>query len=353
MNTVGPGQERAAAPPPSGAARSPARGHRAGQGRRPVLIAAAVAAATLALPPQLDSSQLSVYILLGLSAMVAVGLTLLMGYAGQVSIGQGAFYAIGAYAAALLGTHDVPPLLALAAAPLAAAACAAVIGGPLLRLRGHQLAFATIAVQLILISLLGEWEWAGGSIGVSGIPLLSIGGFEFDEDLHYAYLTWAAVVLVVLAAHNITASRVGRALRALATSETAASASGVPVTGYKVAVFTLAAAFAGLAGGIFAFYIGYIAPHSFPVLLSVEYLVMVVVGGLGSLWGALLGAAAITLLVQVLGDLATMPGMPATAPVIFSYAVYATLLILVVLFLPRGLVSVPSRATRLLRGGRT
>ncbi len=318
--------------------------------RRPILVAAAVATATLALPPLLDGSQLSVYILLGLAAMVAVGLTLLMGYAGQVSIGQAAFYAIGAYAAALLGAHDVPPLLCLAAAPVVAAACAAVIGGPLLRLRGHQLAFATIAAQLILVSLLGEWEWAGGSVGVPGIPLLSVGGFEFDEDIHYAYLVWVALVLVVLLAHNVTTSRVGRALRALATSETAASASGVPVARYKVAVFTLAAAFAGLAGGIYAFFIGYIAPHSFPVLLSVEYLVMVVVGGLGSLWGALLGAAAVTLLVQVLGDLATMPGMPATAPSIFSYAVYATLLVVVVLFLPRGLVSVPSQVRNPLRG---
>ncbi|MGP4115045.1 branched-chain amino acid ABC transporter permease [Streptomyces sp. 4N509B] len=304
---------------------------------------AVVVIATLALPPLLDSGQLSVFVLLGLSAMVAVGLTLLMGYAGQVSIGQASFYAAGAYAAALLSTHGVPPLLALAAAPVAAAACAALVGGPLLRLRGHHLAFATIATQLILISLLGEWEWAGGSVGVAGIPLLSAGGFEFGEDIHYAYLTGTALAVILLLAHNLTTSRVGRALRALATSETAASASGVPVARYKLVVFTLAAAFAGLAGGVYAFYIGYIAPHSFPVLLSVEFLVMVVVGGLGSLWGALLGACAITLLVQLLNDLATMPGMPATAPSILSYAVYATLLVLVVLFLPRGIVSVPLR----------
>ncbi|MEO3755425.1 branched-chain amino acid ABC transporter permease [Streptomyces sp. B6B3] len=342
MNAVVPGRV---------ATESSTRRRLAEPGRRPTLfVAAAVAAATLALPPMLDRSQLSVFVLLGLSAMVAVGLTLLMGYAGQVSIGQAAFYAIGAYTAALLSSHDAPPLLGLAAAPVVAAGCAAVVGGPLLRLRGHQLAFATIALQLILVSLLGEWEWAGGSVGVSGIPLLSVGGFELDEDLHYAYLTWAALALVLVVAHNVTTSRAGRALRALATSETAASASGVPVARYKLAVFTLAAAFAGLAGAIYAFFIGYVAPHSFPVLLSVEFLVMVVVGGLGTLWGALLGAASITLLVQALNDLATMPGMPASAPSILSYAVYATLLIVVVLLLPRGLVSVPSQARRLLRG---
>lgn len=312
--------------------------------RRPrVLLAAALAAATLALPSQLGAGDVSVYVLLCLAAMVAVGLTLLTGYAGQVSIGQAAFYAVGAYAAALLATHDVPPLLALAAAPLAAAGCAALIGGPLLRLRGHQLAFATIATQLILLSLLREWDWAGGATGVVGIPQLSVGGVEFDEDVHYAYLAWVALAVVVLLARNVTTSRVGRALRAVAGSETAAGASGVPVARLKLAVFTLAAAFAGLAGGIYAFFIGYVAPGSFPVLLSVEFLVMVVVGGLGSLWGALLGAACVTLLVEVLGDIATMPGMPATAPSILSYAVYALLLIVVVLFLPRGLVSVPAR----------
>ncbi|GHE66193.1 branched-chain amino acid ABC transporter permease [Streptomyces capitiformicae] len=146
------------------------------------------------------------------------------------------------------------------------------------------------------------------------------------------------MALTVLVARNVVASRAGRGLRALATSETAASASGVPVARYKLAVFTLAAAFAGLAGGIYAFFIGYINPGSFPVLLSIQFLVMAVVGGLGTIWGALLGATAITLIVQFLNDLDSRPGMPASAPSILNYAVYAALLILVVLFLPRGIV---------------
>jgi len=296
-----------------------------------------VGVVTLALPLALSLSQLTIYILLGLAAMVTIGLSLLMGYAGQVSLGQASFYAIGGYAAALISVHGGPSLLGLLAAPVLAAAVALVVGVPILRLRGHQLAFATLALQLILLSVLSDASWAGGAIGLQGIPHLSVAGFELDQDLDYAYLTWAGVALTMVVAHNVVASRSGRGLRALATSETAAAASGVPVGRYRLLVFALSAGFAGLAGGIYAFYLGYLAPGSFPVLLSVQYVVMAVVGGLGTIWGGLLGAAAITLLVQLLTDLGTRPGMPSYAPSVLSYAVYATLLVLVVLFLPRGL----------------
>ncbi|WP_422768854.1 branched-chain amino acid ABC transporter permease [Plantactinospora sp. WMMC1484] len=299
---------------------------------------AVVAAVTLALPPLLSGSHLAIYILLGLAAMVTIGLTMLMGYAGQVSLGQAAFYAIGGYTAGLLAVQGLPPLVGLLAAPLTAAAFALVVGVPLLRLRGHHLAFATLATQLILLSLLSQADWAGGAIGLQGIPRLSVGGAEFADDISYAYLVWIAVAVTLLVARNVVASRPGRGLRALATSETAAAASGIPVGRYRLTVFALSAAFAGLAGGIYAFYLGYIAPGSFPVLLSIEYVVMAVVGGLGTLWGALVGATAIILLVQVLTTLGTQPGMPSYAPSVLSYAVYALLLVLVVLFLPHGIV---------------
>jgi branched-chain amino acid transport system permease protein len=310
------------------------------------IAAALLAAVSLVLPLVLNDSQLSVYVLLGLAGTVAVGLSLLMGYAGQVSLGQACFYAVGAYTAGLLSVHGMPPLLALAAAPCVAGVFAVIVGVPLLRLRGHHLAFATLALQLILLSLVGEAEWAGGAIGLQGIPALSLFGFELTEDIHYAYVTWVALAVTVVLARNIVNSRSGRGLRALATSETAASASGVPVGRYKLTVFTQAAAFAGLAGGIYAFYLGYVAPGSFPVLLSIMYVVMVVVGGLGTVWGAVGGAIAITLLVQFLNELGTRPGMPDSAPTVLSYAVYAVLLIVAVLFVPRGLVPTLQAAWR-------
>ncbi|MGV9384542.1 branched-chain amino acid ABC transporter permease [Nonomuraea sp. NPDC003707] len=310
-----------------------------------------VAAVTLALPAVLDDSALAVYILLGLAAMVTVGVSLLMGYAGQVSLGQGAFYAVGAYTAALLALHGVPPLAGLIAAPVVAAASALVIGVPLLRLRGHHLAFATLAMQLILLSLAGQLEVTGGDIGLQAIPQFSVGSFEAGGASAYAYLTWIGLALVMLVTQNVITSRPGRALRALATSETAAASSGIPVGRYKLVVFALSAAFAGLAGGIYCFYTGYVAPGSFPVLISIQYIVMAVVGGLGTIWGAVVGATAITLLVQGLNSLAALPGMPSYAPGVLSYAVYALVLILVVLFLPRGLLpAVSGRIDRDRRG---
>lgn len=295
------------------------------------------------LPVVLDSGQLTIYVLLGLSAMAVVGLSLLMGYAGQVSLGQASFTAIGAYTAGLLSVHGIPPLLGLLAAPVVAALAAIVVGVPILRLRGHQLAFATLALQLILLSVLGDADWAGGAIGLQGLPYLSVFGFEFNQDRQYAYLVLAAVVLLTVIASFLVKSRVGRGLRALATASVAAEASGVPVGGYRLLVFAISAAFAGFAGGIYAFFVGYLAPGSFPVLLSIEYVVMAVVGGLGSIAGALLGATLITLVVQVLSTLATQPGMPSYAPSVLSYAVYALLLIVIVLFVPRGVVPSLSR----------
>jgi branched-chain amino acid transport system permease protein len=301
-------------------------------------LGALVAVLTLLAPLVLDRSQLTVYILTGTAAMVTIGVSLLMGYAGQVSLGQAAYYAVGGYTAGLIAVHGAPPLLGLLAAPLVAGGLAALVGIPILRLRGHYLAFATLAFQLILLAIVGQVDFFGGDIGLQGIPQLSLFGVQLMTAQAYAWVTWVGVAVVLLITRNIIASRPGRGLRALATSETAAESSGVPVTRYKIVVFALSAAFAGLAGGIYAFFIGYLAPGSFPVLLSFQFIVMAVVGGLGTLWGPVVGAVVITLIVQTLNDLGTRPGMPSYASSVFSYAVYAVLLVVVLLFLPRGLL---------------
>jgi branched-chain amino acid transport system permease protein len=306
--------------------------------RAGVAVGAVVAIGTLVAPLVLSRADLTIYVLLGTAAMVTVGVSLLMGYAGQVSLGQGAFYAVGGYTAALMSIHDLPPLLGLVCAPLVAALIATLVGIPIMRLRGHYLAFATLAVQLILLSVVGQLDVLGGDIGLQGIPRLGVGSAQLSQPRSYAWLTWVGVVLVMVVAHNVITSRAGRGLRALASSEVAAESCGVPVARYKLAVFALAGAFGGLAGGIYAFFLGYVAPSSFPVLLSIEFVVMAVVGGLGSIWGPVVGAAAIIVLVQALNTLGTQPGMPPYASTVFSYAVYAVLLVLVLLFLPRGLI---------------
>jgi branched-chain amino acid transport system permease protein len=302
------------------------------------VVGAGFAVLVLTLPAVLDDSQLAVYVLLGLSVLAVAGVSLLMGYAGQVSLGQAAFYGVGGYAAGLLAVHGWPPLLGLVLAPVAAGVVAAVFGGPLLRLHGHYLAFATLALQLIVLAVAAEWDFTGGAIGLQGIPQLGAGSASLSTPREYAWVTWAAVCVVLLVTANIVASRPGRALRALASSDSVAAATGVPVARYKVAVFAISASYAGLAGGIYAYYLGYVAPGSFPVVLSIEWVVMAVVGGMGTRWGPVVGATAITLLVQVFNDLGTRPGMPSYAPTVLTYAGYSVVLVLVLLFMPAGLV---------------
>lgn len=301
-------------------------------------VPAALFLVALGLALVLDEGALGVYVQVALAAIVTVGVSLLMGYSGQVSLGQGAFYAIGAYTAGVLSTRGYPSLLGLLAAPLVAAGVAALAGTPLLLLRGHHLAFATLAVHIISLSLFGELAVTGGDVGLQGVPRLRVLSLELASVRSYAVLSCLLLFAVVVMTRNILASRPGRALRALSSSEVAAASCGIPVGRYKLAVFALSSAIAGLAGGIYAFYMGYLAPGSFPILLSIEYVVMASVGGLGSVTGALVGSVTVFLLVHGLSRLATMGGMPSTAPVILSYAVYASLLIVAVLFLPHGVI---------------
>ena len=302
-----------------------------------------VALATLLIPIAMTDDELTVYVYIGLYALVVIGLSLLMGFAGQVSLGQGSFFAIGAYGAALLTMRlGFPPLLSLAVACAGTGALAALVGLPLLRLRGHYLAFATLAFQLIVLSAIGQARGlTGGDTGLIGIPTLSLGSLALVGRYRvfiFAYVVWVLVAVALVLSWNLIHSRPGRALRALAGSEVGALASGVAVGGYKLRVFAFSAALAGLAGGVFAFFVGYIAPETFPILLSVEFLLMAAVGGMGSIFGALAGTVLIYLLLQALQALGTLPGMPLHAPVVFSYAVYALTLILILLLLPEGIV---------------
>ena len=292
---------------------------------------------TLLLPLVLPGAGLAIYVFIGLDVVVVAGLSLLMGFAGQVSLGQAAFFAIGAYTAALLARNaGLPAPLALLVATVATAACAYVVGLPLLRLRGHSLAFGTLALQLITLSIIGEErDLTGGDTGLPGIPGPS-GPFK---PIIFAYVVWLLVAGVLVFNRNLILSRPGRALRALATSESAALGAGVPVVRYKLQVFALSAAYAGLAGGVYAFFVSYIAPGSFPVLLSIQFLIMATVGGLTSIWGSLIGTALVFLVVQLLQTLGTLPGMPLRAPVIFSYAVYGSVLVFVILRMPQGVIA--------------
>jgi branched-chain amino acid transport system permease protein len=332
-------------------------------------LAATFAAAAFAiyLPFRLEAGDLQIYTLMGLAAIVAIGLSLLMGFAGQISLGQGAFYALGAYTAGILTSGIDPddrladpnagidPLLALAFAPVLTAVVAALVGVPLLRLRGHYLAFATLALHLILLAVLfAESRFTGGQDpGLIITKPLDIGGHVLTGE-ELAALIWGVVLVALLVGLNLVGSRPGRALQAISTSERAAAAVGVNVASYKLRLFVLAAAFAGLAGGLYAFRLQFLSPDAFPLIMSIEFVVMVTVGGLGSIYGAVFGAVAITWLQQELQDLGTRPellgfDLPTQAPQVFRFGVFALILIVVMLFFPRGVLPGLGDAARRLR----
>ncbi|MBA2359792.1 MAG: branched-chain amino acid ABC transporter permease [Actinobacteria bacterium] len=313
---------------------------------------------------RLDEGDLPMYTRMGLAAIVAVGLSLLMGFAGQISLGQGAFYALGAYTTGILSVGLRPadrlvnpeaawdPLFALAAAPILTGAVAAVVGVPLLRLRGHYLAFATLALHLILLAaLFAEDRFTGGQDpGLVGIPQLEVRGHVI-EHARLAAVVWGIVALSVIMAVNLVGSRAGRALQAIATSEATAAAAGINVAMYKLRLFVLAAGLAGLAGGLFSYYLLFLSPDAFPLITSITFVVMVAVGGMGSVYGAVVGAIAITYLEDKLRELGTREqllgfDLPVQAPQVFSIGVFGAILIVVMLFAPRGLLPSLQVATR-------
>jgi branched-chain amino acid transport system permease protein len=319
----------------------------------PVAAFLALTGLAAVIPWWLGPSNQDVYVSMGLATMVTLGLTLLMGFAGQISLGQAAFYMVGAYVAGILSAHGVPTVAALVIAPLATALLAAVVGIPLLRLRGNYLAFATLALQLIFTAvILNQTGLTGGEIGLTTIPPLRIGGQITGAG--FATLVWVLTMLSVLLARNLVASRPGRGLQAIAAGEVSAAAVGVPVAAYKLRLFVLSAGLAALAGALYAFDQQFLSPDAFPIVLSVEFLVMAAVGGMGSVPGALVGAVVITLLQNRLDALGTVSWLPSTAPQIASLGVYGALLILVLLFFPRGLLpsAVSAIRTRLGRGTR-
>ena len=330
----------------------------------PVRIGLILAGAVFAcwLPYQLSTFDVALYDRMGLYALVTIGLTLLMGYAGQISLGQGAFFLIGAYTSAILtvgldpdtrlvdASAGISPVLAVLAAPVVAATLAAVIGVPLLRLHGHYLAFATLALHLIAFSVLSAWDrFTGGQYGISVTKPLTVFGHDLRGPLHAA-VVWAVVAIALLLAANLVHSRVGRALQAIATDEASAAASGIPVASYKLRLFVVAAALAGLGGGLFTFSFLIVSPEAFPIVLSIEFVVMVAVGGLGNIYGAVAGTVAILYLEQKLRDLGTRPDifgwdLPDAAPTVFSFGVFGLILMAIMLFFPRGLLPALGDAT--------
>lgn len=282
---------------------------------------------------------LGILILIALYAIVAEGLGVLMGYAGQVSFGQAAFYGLGAYTAAILATRcHLPPLFCLIVAPVLPTLVALIIGRSILRLREHYLALATLGFGIFVYALFKEFAGlTGGPSGLTGIPYLSLGPFILDRDWKYYYLVWFILGLVLVSIDNLTRSPVGRAFMAIHASEKATEAAGIDTTTLKVQAFGLSACLAGLAGALYAFWVTFISPSPFSFTASVEFVLMVVIGGLGTLWGPLLGAAIIVGLTEFLrwAVRIIMPEAGGEFEIIF----FGLIFVLIMLFRPQGLLA--------------
>ncbi len=280
--------------------------------------------------------------LVGIYAIVAVGLNLLIGYAGQVSMGHAAFFGIGAYTSAILATRlGWPSWLTIVLATIMAAVIGIALGWVVLRLKGHYLAMATLSLGIIAFVLFRELlPLTGGNDGINYIPRLSLPGMTINSKVGEYFFIWVIAILVLLFAQNVITSRTGRALKALDFSEVAADAMGVNVALHKIKVFTLSAALAGLAGGIFAHIQTFIDPKSFDVTLSIMLVTMVVIGGMSSIWGAVAGAAVISFIPKVVEALPKWFGnVPDWVKNYSNYQalVLGLLLVLTIVFMPSGI----------------
>ncbi len=279
-----------------------------------------------------------VAVLVGLNAIVCIGLNLLIGYAGQISLGHAGFFALGGYGSAILAArYGWPPLAALPAAVAGVALLAWLIGRPILRLRGHDLAMATLGMGVIIsIVLTTEDRLTGGPDGMS-VPPLALFGHALGGERGWYWLVGVALVGCVWLALNLIESPRGRALRALHGSEIAAEMIGIDSARHKVAAFVLSAVLAAAAGGLTAHYSGFITPGQGSFLRSIELVTMVVFGGMASVFGAVVGAAILTTLPQLLTVLKD-----------YEMVVFGAVMMFTMIFMPRGIV--PSLAALFGRG---
>lgn len=263
-------------------------------------------------------------------AIVVLGLNLFIGYAGQISLGHAAFFGLGAYGSAILTTgYGVPPVATMALTAAGVALTALVIGVPTLRLSGHYLAMATLGFNIVVHNVLVQWDRVtGGPSGLTGIPPFGVLGVTFQGETRQFYLLWGATMIALTLSLNLVRSGVGRGLAALAEDEISAAAMGVDVQRGKIAVFTVSAVFASVGGSFFAHYMGTITPDTFGIFASIDFVIMVVIGGMGSLWGSLAGAAFVTVLPYLLGPLEDSKEI-----------IHGLIVVAILLVLPRGLLA--------------
>jgi branched-chain amino acid transport system permease protein len=285
--------------------------------------------------------------------IVTLGLNILVGYTGQISLGHAGFFAIGSYFTVLFMTHlNFPFLLALVLAAFIAAFFGFILGLPALRLEGPYLAIATLGFGMAITQVIGRWQIFGGRMGLEAPPLdllQPFGSYVLETDAQKYFLIVSIAFLMVMAARNLMKTKVGRAFIAIRDSDIAAETMGVNLVYYKTLAFAVSAFYAGVAGGLFAFMLGFINPSTFNFILSIYFLAFVIVGGLGSIFGSIMGGIVMTWLILTLDKIQELPhigtalvsfskgwmsltGLPNVASIIFGL-----IIVLIVVFEPLGL----------------
>ena len=277
-----------------------------------------------------------ILIFLGINIIITIGLSLLMGYAGQISLGQAAFFGIGAYATGVLTVKlHMPIIFSFPLSLLLTVTVAFIVGIPTLRLKGHYLAMATLGLGEIVFIVFNELlTLTGGPSGFGNIPLIKIFGVELDSDYKYYIFVWAIVSLILFLSLNIINSRFGRALKAIHKAETESATLGINTSRLKLYIFVLSAGYASIAGFLYAHYITFLSPGTFSLGFSIVLVTMVAVGGMENIWGAIIGTTVLTVLPEYLRFFKD-----------YDILIYGVILMTIMLLRPEGLygIKIPLR----------
>ena len=282
----------------------------------------------LAAPLFLGKYTIFLLSLLAIYALVSLGLNLLMGYTGQIAAGHAGFLAIGAYFTAIIGENLqwLPCPIILLLAGIFTGAIGFLLGIPILRLKGFYIAMATLAFGVVVSEVILQWSsLTGGDDGFS-VPTAQIAGFAFDSDFKLYYLIIPVTLIMTVLAKNLVNGYFGRAFIALRESEIAAQTIGIDLARYKTIAFAISAFYTGVAGGLFAYLITYLSPDAFTIELSVDFIAMIVIGGMGSILGSIIGAVILTGMQQVLAGLLDL-----------QILIFGISLIVFMIFMPKGI----------------
>lgn len=304
----------------------------------------------LLFPLGVNAYIVSLACILGINVIAAAGLNIMTGYTGLISLGHAAFMGVGCYCTAWLAQRGVPFFVALPAAGVLAALIGIVIGIPSLRIKGLYLAVATLAAQFLLVYVFKEWESVTGGVSGIDVPFASLAGFEFSSDQRLYFLIIPTAALLLVAARNLFRTRVGRAFIAIRDKDISAEVLGINLLHYKLAAFAVGSFYAGIAGGLLGYFYRVITPEFFTLQLSIFFLAAIIVGGMGSILGTILGAVFMTLVPELLRHGVTLAALwsPRATEVLspLKEVVFGVLIIGFLVFEPHGLIEVWRRVRR-------